>query len=352
MTIQHYAQLYGSHPLELFEEWYEDYTDWPELEDSWIEEWERENDKDWNSEGPFRTEEGNVEPTAQGPPSIDEEDIEPDNTQEKMSAKFIRDVMLSAPNEALELLDMICMVYFCIEFFVRFVFCPSKARFFVDVLNVIDIVSILPFFIETIVNRANKHERYKQSVVDGLFVLKVLRIFRIFRLMRHHSGLRVLVYTMRASWRELLLLIVFLLIGMVLFASLVFYADHGKRTFLSIPHAFWWSIVTMTTLGYGDMVPKSDLGYLVGAICAVSGVLVIAFTVPTIVNNFIMLYRDVQYEKGKKLRFEAARYESRGGTDHSEGGAKVESTPVTPLNHEGCLFTVEDVTKSNSEVRF
>ena len=121
---------------------------------------------------------------------------------------------------------------------------------------------------------------------------------RLFKLTRHSSGLKILVQTFRASAKELTLLVFFLVLGIVIFASLVYYAEriqaNPHNDFQSIPLGLWWALVTMTTVGYGDMVPKTYIGMFVGALCALAGVLTIALPVPVIVSNFTMYYSHTQ----------------------------------------------------------
>lgn len=86
--------------------------------------------------------------------------------------------------------------------------------------------------------------------------------------------------------------------GIVIFASLVYYAErlqtNTRNDFKSIPEGLWWAMITMTTVGYGDMVPRTYAGMMIGAVCALSGVLTIALPVPVIVSNFTMFYSHTQ----------------------------------------------------------
>ncbi len=208
---------------------------------------------------------------------------------------YYTDDFLTVPHPTLDLIDLTCYVFFTIEFIFRFVFCPNKKLFFTSGLNIIDLLTLIPFYLELVVHGISSKEQYKRSLIDALFVMRILRIFRIFRLIRHNKGLQVLVYTITASIKEIFLLIMFLMIGILIFASLIYYTDHRNGEFKSIPDAFWWAAVTMTTVGYGDAVPQSDLGHVVGVFCAIGGVLMVAFTVPVIVNNFLLFYLQVQY---------------------------------------------------------
>jgi potassium voltage-gated channel Shaw-related subfamily C protein 1 len=91
-----------------------------------------------------------------------------------------------------------------------------------------------------------------------------------------------------------MMLIFFLVLGIVIFASLVYYAERTQNNpnndFKSIPLGLWWAIITMTTVGYGDMAPRTYLGMFIGSLCAVTGVLTIALPVPVIVSNFATFY--------------------------------------------------------------
>ncbi|VDP44023.1 unnamed protein product [Soboliphyme baturini] len=185
--------------------------------------------------------------------------------------------------------EMLCICWFTVELFLRFISSPSKLDFCKSFMNIIDMVAILPFFI----NIAMTKNAGSSMSFAVLRVLRLVRVFRIFKLSRHSRGLQILGKTVKASVQELTLLIFFLGIGIVLFSSAVYFVESGipGTKFESIPAAFWYSIVTMTTVGYGDLVPIGPLGKLVGSLCTIVGVLVLALPVPVIVANFKHFYR-------------------------------------------------------------
>ena len=162
----------------------------------------------------------------------------------------------------------------------RFLCCPNRCDFLKSSVNVIDFVATISFYTDLFLQQLVSH--IKNADVFEFF--SIIRILRLFKLTRHSSGLKILLQTFRASAKELMLLVFFLVLGIVIFASLVYYAERIQvnpgNDFSSIPLGLWWALVTMTTVGFGDMVPKTYLGMFVGAMCAMAGVLVVALPVP------------------------------------------------------------------------
>lgn len=213
---------------------------------------------------------------------------------------------LTVFNDPFFIVETVCIIWFSFEFTVRFFACPSKATFFKNIMNIIDIVSILPYFITLGTDLAQQQGSNGQQAMSFaiLRIIRLVRVFRIFKLSRHSKGLQILGHTLRASMRELGLLIFFLFIGVILFSSAVYFAEADESTthFQSIPDAFWWAVVTMTTVGYGDMKPITVGGKIVGSLCAIAGVLTIALPVPVIVSNFNYFYhRETDNEEQTQL---------------------------------------------------
>ncbi|XP_040834939.1 potassium voltage-gated channel subfamily A member 5 [Ochotona curzoniae] len=239
------------------------------------------------------------------------------------------------------IVETTCVIWFTFELLVRFFACPSKAEFSRNIMNVIDIVAIFPYFITLGTELAEQQPGGGQNGQQAmslaiLRVIRLVRVFRIFKLSRHSKGLQILGKTLQASMRELGLLIFFLFIGVILFSSAVYFAeaDNQGTHFSSIPDAFWWAVVTMTTVGYGDMRPITVGGKIVGSLCAIAGVLTIALPVPVIVSNFNYFYhRETDHEEQVVLKEEPG-IQSRG-TSLDAGGQRKASWSKASLGKTG-----------------
>lgn len=198
-------------------------------------------------------------------------------------------------------IECICNAWFTFEILVRFLASPNKYEFIKSSVNIIDYIATASFYIDMILRKFASH----LEKADIMEFFSIIRIMRLFKLTRHSSGLKILIQTFRASAKELTLLVFFLVLGIVIFASFVYYAERMQTNphndFKSIPLGLWWALVTMTTVGYGDMVPKTYAGMFVGALCALAGVLTIALPVPVIVSNFAMYYSHTQVRTEKSV---------------------------------------------------
>merc|ERR1719186_393905 len=138
-------------------------------------------------------------------------------------------------------------------------------------------------------------------------VFRIARIMRIFKLARRSVGLQSIAHTVRTSWKDLGLLFMLVGMGMLVFGSLEYYIENGEEDtgFTSIPQGMWWAVQTLTSLGYGDFWPTTILGKIIGSMCAVCGVLVMALPIPIVVDNFADYYSEQKKLEAKELKKEA-----------------------------------------------
>jgi potassium voltage-gated channel Shaw-related subfamily C protein len=192
-------------------------------------------------------------------------------------------------------LNLVVIVFFSLETISRFLACPCRCKFFREWLNILDIILLLGMWINhglaktpPLVFLENEKLAYLVCAFDAL---SVLRLLRLFRLAKQYNSLKILYFALKASCKELLLLLItFLVLGWV-FANLVYYVEiRESETFPDMLVAMWWAVVTMTTVGYGDMYPRSRLGHIVGSMCAMTGLLVLAMPIAVIAGKFNDMY--------------------------------------------------------------
>ncbi|XP_055719420.1 potassium voltage-gated channel subfamily F member 1-like [Salvelinus fontinalis] len=205
----------------------------------------------------------------------------------------------------LEDIETACIGWFTLEYLLRFVSCPNKRQFFLSFMNIIDFMAIIPFYVVLTLTYLGTTMMDLAKVQQAVQALRIMRIARIFKLARHSSGLQTFTYALKRSFKELGLLLMYMGIGIFVFSALGYTIEqsHPETLFSSIPQAFWWAIITMTTVGYGDIYPKTTLGKCNAAISFLCGVIAIALPIHPIINNFVHFYNK------QKLLETAAKHE-------------------------------------------
>ncbi len=151
----------------------------------------------------------------------------------------------------------------------------GRVRFMLTPMALIDLIVILPFYLGSLIG------------VD-LRVLRALRLMRAFRLTRYASSMNLLFQVLRDQGPVISAALFVLLMLVVVAASVTYLAEHEAQpeAFASIPHALWWAIVTMTTIGYGDVVPFTLIGRICAAVVAVISVGMVALPAGILASGF------------------------------------------------------------------
>jgi hypothetical protein len=198
-------------------------------------------------------------------------------------------------------LTTIAVVYFTIEILCRILCFPLPWKQFITFLNMVDIFALLVMYMSLIANEIDTKEKYKDnSYHDVIHSLQIIRVFRLFRLVKNISGFRIIMYTVKQSLLDLFLMLMCLFTAVLLFSSMAYFSR--DPAFKSIPDASWWALITLTTVGYGDIFPTTLLGKMIGSACAVAGVCLLAILIPILVNNFLLFYsHSIALERREKI---------------------------------------------------
>ncbi|XP_036291044.1 potassium voltage-gated channel subfamily G member 3 isoform X2 [Pipistrellus kuhlii] len=204
------------------------------------------------------------------------------------------------------IIEAICIGWFTAECIVRFIISKNKCEFVKRPLNIIDLLAITPYYISVLMTVFTGENSQLQRAGVTLRVLRMMRIFWVIKLARHFIGLQTLGLTLKRCYREMVMLLVFICVAMAIFSALSQLLEHGldleasNKDFASIPAACWWVIISMTTVGYGDMYPITMPGRILGGVCVVSGIVLLALPITFIYHSFVQCYHE--------LKFRSARY--------------------------------------------
>lgn len=162
-------------------------------------------------------------------------------------------------------------LFFTIEYALRLYCSPAPKAYVRSFYGIIDLLAILPTYMAVFLPGAN--------YLMVIRLLRVLRIFRILKLMRYLQESDALLSSLRMSSRKIFIFFFSVMVLVTVFGSLMFVIEGPEHGFTSIPYSIYWAIVTMTTVGYGDIVPQTSIGKSLAAITMLMGYSIIA--VPT-----------------------------------------------------------------------
>ncbi|XP_007936583.1 potassium voltage-gated channel subfamily S member 1 [Orycteropus afer afer] len=208
-----------------------------------------------------------------------------------------RSVEEGRDDPVLRRLEYFCIAWFSFEVSSRLLLAPSTRNFFCHPLNLIDIVSVLPFYLTLLAgaalgDRGGASGEELGDLGKVVQVFRLMRIFRVLKLARHSTGLRSLGATLKHSYREVGILLLYLAVGVSVFSGVAYTAEKEEDVgFDTIPACWWWGTVSMTTVGYGDVVPVTVAGKLAASGCILGGILVVALPITIIFNKFSHFYR-------------------------------------------------------------
>ena len=183
------------------------------------------------------------------------------------------------------MIEGVCVGWFTLEYAFRLYASPSRLRFFRSLLGLLDLSAVLPFYL-TLAISLNTADVRSFTVVR---VIRTCRVLRVFKITRYSQAMRIVMRTVYDSSGQINTLVFTVAVATILFSSAIFYAE-SEQVYSSIPDAFWWTIITMTTVGYGDVFPTTVTGKIIGAMCAVTGVVIFCLPTPVLVSNFIKYY--------------------------------------------------------------
>ena len=201
----------------------------------------------------------------------------------------------------LNVLEWLFTILFTIEYILRLVCVGNPARYAVSFFGVVDLLAIVPTYAHLILAGT----RY----FTVIRILRVLRIFRVLKLGECVSEANVLKRALIASRKKIFVFIFTVLTMVVIIGSVIFLIEGEQNGFTSIPKSVYWAVVTLTTVGYGDLSPQTPFGQLLASMVMILGYSIIA--VPT----GIMTVELTQAAKDKKITSQTCPECSKQGHD-------------------------------------
>lgn len=168
--------------------------------------------------------------------------------------------------------EWVLTIFFTIEYILRLICVYHPSKYALSFFGIVDLISILPTYLTLFIPNAN----YFMAVR----AMRLVRVFRIFKLAKFLNESNSLMAALKASQAKITVFLTFVIMMVIVIGSIMYFVEGGQSSgFTSIPRSIYWAIVTLTTVGYGDIAPTTALGQFLAAIVMILGYGVLA--VPT-----------------------------------------------------------------------
>jgi len=213
----------------------------------------------------------------------------------------------------LKVIEWSFTIVFSCEYLLRIYCSPNRRAYIFSFYGLIDLLSIVPTYLSLLV--AGTH------ALLIIRLLRVLRIFRILKLIRYRTEANILLKSLLLARRKVFVFFSFVLVLTMIFGCLMFVVEGPENGFTSIPKSVYWAIVTITTVGYGDITPHTVIGQAIAALAMITGYSVIAIPTGIITAE---LTAEIHRERTQKICNNC----SRGGHDPDATYCKYCSSPL------------------------
>lgn len=194
--------------------------------------------------------------------------------------------------------ELVVTILFTIEYLLRLISVKNRCAYIIKPINIVDLLAVLPFFIEWL---------WPGLPTTSLRVIRIVRLARLARLRNLFSEyIEIIIGSIYGAAEEagpmmsLMILVEVVLFGCSVYA---FEKDNNKDgDFESIPDSMWWVVVTMTTVGYGDMSPTTGVGRMLGVLCMFSGIILVSICIIIIGGNFEQAHHAFLIEKENHMK--------------------------------------------------
>ncbi|CAF1395527.1 unnamed protein product [Rotaria sordida] len=222
------------------------------------------------------------------------------------------------------IIQSVCIGFFTIELILRIISAPSFIDFVKDIMNWIDIVAVVPYFIALGIYLADQYRSINTSTADSLRFLRILRFARVlkfYRVFKNIKSLRAFGSTIRESIVDFLFLISILTLLSFLFGAAVYFAENdvNGQIFDSVLKATYWGIITITGVGYGDMTPITPAGRIITCFCALCGAATIGMLVSILVDRYQRVFARKLYINEDIIDFSDFSDDENNDTDSRRG---------------------------------